>query len=448
MPSSQAPSPIQAIRGRLFWFDADPEAAGEGAARMIEDGLLTIAHGHVVAVGEASQLLKTLPADALVADHRGKLVMPGFVDPHLHFPQTHVIASYGAKLLDWLNAYTFPEELKYADADHAARNAVFFFDELLANGTTTAAVYCSAHPNSAEVFFAESERRGTRMAAGKVMMDREAPAALIDTAETSYRDSKALIAKWHGRGRQLYAISPRFAITSTPAQLEAAGALSREHPDCLVQTHISENDAEIAFAKKLYPECADYTAIYEKYGLLGRKSLMGHAIHLSESERRRFHEAGAVAVSCPTSNLFLGSGLFDWRAMRDPLRPVRVGVATDIGGGTSYSMLATLGEMYKVLQLQGQKLPARAAFHAITRGNAMAMGLEATIGGFFPGAEADVVVLDSRATPAMAHRMETARTLDEELFVLMILGDDRAVEETYVMGAPAKRRLAPGARTR
>jgi len=448
MPSSQAPSPTQAIRGRLFWFDADPEEAGDAAAHMIEDGLLTIAEGHVVAVGEASALLKTLPADASVADHRGNLVMPGFIDPHLHFPQTQVIASYGAKLLDWLNAYTFPEELKYADPVHAARNAIFFFDELLANGTTTAAVYCSAHPTSAEAFFAESERRGTRMAAGKVMMDREAPPRLIDTAESSYRDSKALIAKWHGRGRQLYAISPRFAITSTPAQLEAAGALSREHADCLVQTHISENDAEIAYAKQLYPECADYTAIYEKYGLLGGNSLMGHSIHLSEDERRRFSQAGAVAVSCPTSNLFLGSGLFDWRAMRNPERPVRIGVATDIGGGTSYSMLATLSEMYKVLQLQGQKLPARAAFHAITRGNALAMGLEAKIGGFFPGAEADVVVLNSGATRAMAHRMETARTLDEELFVLMTLGDDRAVEETYVMGAPAKRRLAPTARTR
>jgi len=448
MPISQASRPTGAIRGRLFWFDADPEDAGDAAAHYVEDGLLTIAGGHVVAAGEASALLKTLPADARIADHRGKLVMPGFIDPHLHFPQTQVIASYGAKLLDWLNTYTFPEEMKFADPAHAARNAVFFFDELLANGTTTAAVYCSAHPQSAEAFFLESERRGTRMAAGKVMMDREAPPQLIDTAETGYRDSKALLQKWHGRGRQLYAVSPRFAITSTPAQLEAAGALAREYPDCLVQTHISENDAEIAFAKQLYPDCADYTAVYEKYGLLGRTSLMGHCIHLSESERRRFSQAGAVAVSCPTSNLFLGSGLFDWRAMRDPKRPVRVGVATDIGGGTSYSMLATLAEMYKVLQLQGQKLPARAAFHAITRGNALAMGLEGKIGGFFAGAEADVVVLDARATPAMAHRMETVATLDEELFVLMTLGDDRAVAETLVMGAPAKRRLAPGAETR
>ena len=431
-------TPDKAIRGRLFWFDDDPETAGDGAAHYVEDGLLTLAAGRVVAAGEASALLPGLPAGTPVADHRGQLIMPGFIDPHLHFPQTQVIASYGAQLLDWLNNYTFPAEQKFADAAHAAHIAKFFFDALLANGTTTASAYCSVHPQSAEAFFTESEARNTRMAGGKVMMDRNAPAALTDTAESSYADSKALIAKWHGRGRQLYAISPRFAITSTPAQLEAAGALSREHPDCLVQTHISENRAEIEFAKSLYPECGDYTGIYERYGLLGPKSLMGHSIHLDESERQRYADAGAVAVSCPTSNLFLGSGLFDWRGLRDARRPVRVAVATDIGGGTSYSMLQTLGEMYKVLQLGGQTLTPFAAFHAITRGNALAMGLGDKIGGFFPGAECDAVAIDSRATPVMAHRMQTVTTLAEELFVLMTLGDERAVTETYVMGEPSK----------
>ena len=431
-------TPDKAIRGKLLWFDADPEALGERAAHFIEDGLLTIRAGRVVAVGESAALLATLPVGTPVADHRGKLVMPGFIDPHIHFPQTQVIASYGAQLLDWLNNYTFPAEQKFADPAHAARIASFFFDALLANGTTTASAYCSVHPQSAEAFFAESERRNTRMAGGKVMMDRNAPAGLTDTAASGYADSKALIAKWHGRGRQLYAISPRFAITSTPGQLEAAGALSREHPDCLVQTHISENLAEIAFTRELYPDCRDYTAVYERYGLLGPKSLMGHSIHLDESERQRYADAGAVAVSCPTSNLFLGSGLFDWRGLRDARRPVRVAVATDVGGGTSYSMLQTLGEMYKVLQLGGQKLTPFAAFHAITRGNAMAMGLEGQIGGFFAGAECDAVVLDARATPAMAHRMQTVTTLAEELFVLMTLGDDRAVAQTYVMGEASK----------
>jgi guanine deaminase len=429
-----------ALRGRLLWFVGNPEEQGEAAVRHIEDGLLALASGRIVAVGETSVLRPQLPASAKFEDHAGKLIVPGFIDPHIHLPQTQVVASWAAQLLDWLNTYTFVEEQKYADAAHAARGAAFFFDELLANGTTTAVAFCSVHATSAEAFFAESERRNTRMAAGKVMMDRYAPQALTDTPRSGYEESKALIGRWHGRGRQLYAIAPRFAITSTPEQLEAAGTLSREHPDCLVETHISENLAEIETAKGLYPDCADYTAIYEKYGLLGKKSLMGHSIHLSESERRRFSDAGAVAVHCPTSNLFLGSGLFDWQATRDARRPIRIGVATDIGGGTSYSILQTMNEAYKVQQLRGYRLDAFALFHAMTRGNAVAIGLDRLIGSFEPGHECDAVVLDSSATPAMAHRMETVTTLAQELFVLVTMGDDRAVAETYVMGEKKKPR--------
>ncbi|MFC2253293.1 guanine deaminase [Labrys portucalensis] len=429
-----------ALRGRLLWFVDSPEEHGESAVRYIEDGLLVLAGGKILAVGETSVLRSQLPAAAVIHDHSGRLITPGFIDPHIHLPQTQVVASWAAQLLDWLNTYTFVEEQKYGDPAHAARGAAFFFDELLSNGTTTAVAFCSVHSASAEAFFAESERRNTRMAAGKVMMDRYAPDALTDTAQSGYDDSKALIGRWHGRGRQLYAIAPRFAITSTPGQLEAAATLSRENPDCLVETHISENLEEVATAKRLYPECADYTAIYEKYGLLGSKSLMGHSIHLSESERQRYADVDAVAVFCPTSNLFLGSGLFDWKAMRDPRRPVRIGVATDIGGGTSYSMLQTMNEAYKVLQLQGQRLDSLALFHAMTRGNAIAIGLDHLIGSFEPGHECDAVVLDARATPAMAHRMETVTTLAEELFVLVTVGDDRAVEETYVMGEPKKPR--------
>nr|WP_245196842.1 guanine deaminase [Labrys sp. LIt4] len=428
------------MRGRLLWFVERPEEHGAGAVRYIEDGLLVLAGGMILAVGETSVLRPALPAGAAIHDHSGRLITPGFIDPHIHLPQTQVVASWAAQLLDWLNTYTFVEEQKYGDPAHAARGAAFFFDELLSNGTTTAVAFCSVHSASAEAFFAESERRNTRMAAGKVMMDRYAPDALTDTPQSGYDDSKALIGRWHGRGRQLYAIAPRFAITSTPEQLEAAAALSREHPDCLVETHISENLEEVATAKRLYPECADYTAIYEKYGLFGRKSLMGHSIHLSESERQRYADADAVAVFCPTSNLFLGSGLFDWKAMREPRRPVRIGVATDIGGGTSYSMLQTMNEAYKVLQLQGQRLDSLALFHAMTRGNAIAIGLDHLIGSFEPGHECDAVVLDARATPAMAHRMETVTTLPEELFILITMGDDRAVEETYVMGEPKKPR--------
>jgi len=423
---------LRALRGRLLWFVDDPQVAGEAAHRYVADGLLVIENGLVKAAGEARELLRTLPTDAEIIDHRPYLIMPGFIDAHIHMPQTQVVASYGAQLMEWLNKYTFVEEQKLSHQGHAEKLSRFFLDELLANGTTTAAVYCSVHPQSAEAFFTESQRRNTRMIAGKVMMDRNAPEALTDTAESGYRDSKALIARWHGNGRQLYAITPRFAITSTPEQLAAAGRLAAEHPDCHVQTHIDENRAEIAFARELYREAADYADIYRSYGLLGPKSLMGHCIHMTHNEWQAFAETGAVAVFCPTSNLFLGSGLFDWAHARQ--RGVKVAVATDIGGGTSYSMLRTMAEAYKVLQLQGQSLSAFAALHAITRGNAVALGLDHLIGSFEPGREADAVVLDTAATRAMAHRMETVRDLAEELFVLVTLGDERNVAATYVMG--------------
>lgn len=427
-----ASAAIRALRGRLLWFAGDPWTAGDAAHRYVEDGLLLIENGLVKAAGEAKDLLRALPADAEIIDHRPHLIMPGFIDAHIHMPQTQVLASYGAQLMDWLNRYTFVEEQKLRQQGHAEKLSRFFLDELLANGTTTAAVYCSVHPQSAEAFFAESQRRNTRMIAGKVMMDRNAPEALTDTAESGYRDSKALIARWHGKGRQLYAVTPRFAITSSPEQLAAAGRLAAEHPDCHVQTHIDENRAEIAFARELYPKAADYADIYRRYGLLSPKSLMGHCIHMTHNEWQAFAETGAVAVFCPTSNLFLGSGLFDWAHARQ--RGVKVAVATDIGGGTSYSMLRTMAEAYKVLQLQGQSLSAFAALHAITLGNAQVLGLDHLIGSFEPGREADVVVLDTAATRAMAHRLETARDLAEELFVLVTLGDDRNVVATYVMG--------------
>ncbi|MGO4402987.1 guanine deaminase [Bosea sp. RAF48] len=427
-----ASTSLRALRGRLFWFVDAPETAGEGAHRYVEDGLLVVENGLVKAAGEARELLRTLPADAEVVDHRPHLIMPGLIDAHIHMPQTQVIASYGAQLMEWLNKYTFVEEQKLAQQGHAEKLSRFFLDELLANGTTTAAVYCSVHPRSAEAFFAESERRNTRMIAGKVMMDRNAPEALTDTAESGYRDSKALIARWHGKGRQLYAVTPRFAITSTPEQMAAAGRLAAEHPDCHVQTHINENRAEIALARELFPQAADYADIYRGYGLLGPGSLMGHCIHMTHNEWKAFAETGAVAVFCPTSNLFLGSGLFDWAHARQ--RGVKVAVATDIGGGTSYSMLRTMAEAYKVLQLQGQSLSAFAALHAITLGNAVALGLDHLIGSFETGREADAVVIDTAATRAMAHRMETVRDLAEELFVLVTLGDERNVAATYVMG--------------
>ncbi|MFI4994468.1 MAG: guanine deaminase [Hyphomicrobiales bacterium] len=434
MPEHRQPE-TKVLRGRLLWFTADPEEAGEAAHRYVEDGAILVADGLVRQAGEAGALLAAVAPGTPIEDHRPHLISPGFIDPHIHFPQTQVIASYGAQLLEWLNRYTFVEEQKFADPEHCAANARFFFDELLRNGTTTAVAFCSVHPQSAEAFFAESERRDTLMLAGKVMMDRNAPQALCDTPQRGYDETKALIGKWHGRGRQLYAIAPRFAITSSPAQLEAAGALASEHPDCHVETHLAENHAEIARVRELFPGLRDYTDVYEHYGLLGARTLLGHCIHLSGRERGVIAERRSVAVFCPTSNLFIGSGLFDWRATRGAR--MRIGLATDVGGGTSYSMLQTAAEAYKVLQLQGQNLPALAAFHAMTRGNAMALGLAGHIGSFEPGRACDAVVLDARATPAMRHRMQTARTLEEELFVLMMMGSERNVAATYVRGKRA-----------
>ncbi len=386
-------------------------------------------------MGEAPGLLADIPADVPIDEYPDELVMPGFIDPHIHYPQTQVIASYGAQLLDWLENHALIEEQKFADPAHAASVARFFLDELQRNGTTTAAVYCTVHPESVEAFFAESFRRNSRMIAGKVLMDRGAPEALLDTAQRGYDESKGLIARWNGRGRLHYGVTPRFAITSTEAQLEAAGALVREHPDVYLQTHLSENLRELETVKALFSWASRYTDVYDRYGLLGPRSLFAHCIHLDDAERARLSESGSVAVFCPTSNLFLGSGLFDLERARDSRFPLRMALATDVGGGTSYSMLRTAAEAYKVVQLRGQRLSPLGAFYMLTLGNARGIGLEGHIGTLEAGSDADIVVLDTRATPAMAHRMGVVDgDLAEELFVLMTLGDDRAVRATYVAG--------------
>jgi len=422
------------LRGRVFSFRAEPTHYDDTDSFLyIEDGAVRIAEGKIVDVGPFDPHATD---GAIVIDHRPHLIVPGFIDTHAHFPQMQVIASWGATLLDWLEKYTFPEETRFSDPEHAAHIAGHFLDTLAAHGTTTAAVYCTVHPQSAEAFFTEAERRNMAMVAGKVMMDRNAPEGLLDTAQSSYDDSKALIAKWHGKGRALYAITPRFAITSTPEQLEMAGALVREHPDCYLQTHLSENTAEIELTRQLYPGARDYFDVYESFGLLGAKSLFGHAIHLSERERKRMAETDSVAVFCPTSNLFLGSGLYDEAGLRAD--GVRRAIATDVGGGTNYSMLRTLDEGYKVLALRGQRMDPLHSFYWATLGNAHALSMEDRIGTLDPGTDADIVVLDSAATPVMALRMERIQSLQEELFLLQTLGDDRAVVETYVAGIPAK----------
>jgi len=425
------------VRGRILSFRDDPRLVGERAHRLIEDGAVRIENGEIAAVGEASAILARAPQGVAIDDHRGKLVMPGFIDAHVHYPQTRVIGSYGAQLLDWLQKYTFVEEQKFADPGHCEAVARFFLDELFRQGTTTACVYCTVHPESVDAFFGESERRGARMIAGKVMMDRNAPEALTDTPQRGYDESKALMARWRARGRLDYAITPRFAVTSSEAQLEAAGALAREHREAYVQTHLSENFAEIAFVKRQFAWAKSYLDVYARYGLLGPRSIFGHCLHLEESEVAGLARSHCVAAFCPTSNLFLGSGLFDKKRLDDA--GVRVALATDVGGGTSYSMLQTANEAYKVLQMNGQSWPALQAFYQMTLGNARALGLQSRIGSIEPTREADLVVLDSRATPAMAHRMESHEgELSEELFVLMTMGDDRAVAQTYVAGRGVK----------
>ena len=425
---------MKLLRGRLLTFAREPEGPEDTAAlTYVEDGALLLDGGTIAAMGTYADLATP---GVPVTDHRPHLILPGFIDPHLHFPQVQVIASWGAQLLDWLNDYTFPEETRFADPAHAAAMATRFFDLLLAHGTTTAVAFCSVHPASSDAFFAEALRRDLRMIGGKVMMDRNAPEGLRDSARTGYDETRAMIARWHGQGRGLAAITPRFAITSTPEQLEAAGALAAEHPDLHIQTHLSENRDEIALTLRLYPQARDYLDVYDRAGLLGPRTLLGHCIHLSPRERARMAETGSVAVFCPTSNLFLGSGLYDDASLR--AAGVTRAIATDIGGGTSYSMLRTLDEGYKILALQGSRLHPFPSFWRITLGNAAALGLEDRIGTLAPGTEADLVVLDARATPAMALRMERATTLAEELFVLQTLGDDRAVIQTYAAGRPVK----------
>ena len=425
------------IRGRVLSFIDDPAVSGSRAYSLVDNGAVLIAGGLIEAVGEAPDILARAPQGAVINDHSGLLIMPGFIDAHVHYPQTQVIGSYGAQLLDWLYNYTFVEEQKFADPAHCARVAAFFLDELFRSGTTTAMVYCTVHPQSVDAFFDAAEQHGARMIAGKVMMDRDAPAALMDTAQRGYDESKALIERWRGCGQLSYAITPRFAVTSTQAQLDAAGALAREFPHCYVQTHANENKAEIARVAALFPEAESYLDVYARAGLLGPLSVLGHCIHLQDSEVAALAESHSVAAFCPTSNFFLGSGLFD--QARLARAGVRIALATDVGGGTSYSMLRTAAEGYKVLQLNRQSWSPLEAFYQMTRGNARALSLDDRIGSIEAGKEADLIALNSRATPALAHRMETAGgDLEVELFALLTLGDDRAVRQTYVAGEPRK----------
>ena len=432
-------SAVQVFRASILHFLGDPDETGNGAHQYFEDGLLLLKDGHVQQLGEAQTLLPALPPGLEVTDYRGRLIVPGFVDTHIHFAQTDIIASHGEHLLEWLERYTFPEERRFADEAHATEVAEFTVKELLRNGTTTCMVFATVHKSSVDAIMRAAESRGICMIAGKVLMDRNCPDALCDTAESGYADSKELIGKWHGRGRLHYAVTPRFAPTSSERQLALAGQLLDEHPGVYLQSHLAENRSECKWVQELFPWSKSYLDVYDRFGLLRPKAVYAHCIHLDDRDRQRMAAQGAAMAFCPTSNLFLGSGLFD--AGLAARSGVRLGIGTDVGGGTSFSILRTLHEAYKVIHLTGQSMNAFQGLYHATLGGARALCLDDEIGNLATGKCGDFVVLDLAATPLIERRMGKAQTLAERLFVLMMMGDEHMVEATYVLGRKVFERI-------
>ncbi|WP_407306102.1 guanine deaminase [Acinetobacter sp.] len=430
-------SPIQAqraVRGRFLDLQYTVSQAKDipQAIRYLEDGLLITGAGKIIWFGSWQEGQNLLNQDMPLEHYPEQLIVPGFIDTHIHFPQTEMVGAYGEQLLEWLNTYTFPTEVQFKDKVYADKIAQFFVQELLKNGTTTALVFCTVHAESVNALFEAAEQHQMRLIAGKVMMDRHAPEDLCETAESSYHDSKALIEKWHGKGRNLYAITPRFAPTSTPEQLARAGELKAEYPDVYIHTHLSENKNEIAWVKELFPEQKGYLDVYHHYGLTGQRSVFAHCVHLEEAEWDCMHQTNSAIAFCPTSNLFLGSGLFPLKKTWE--KQVKVGLGTDIGAGTSFNQLQTLNEAYKVQQLQGDKLSAFESLYHATLGGAKALDLDDKLGNFNLGKEADFIVLDLKATALQALRQERSKGIEDALFALMTLGDDRNIQATYIYG--------------
>ncbi|NKB22748.1 MAG: guanine deaminase [Alphaproteobacteria bacterium] len=430
-----------AIRGAALTFTGDPFTAPSKSVMHYErDAILVIEGGLITACGNAATIKPTLPDDIEITTYPDSLILPGFIDCHVHYPQTQIIGAGGEALIDWLEKYTFVAEQEFSDREHASESAEIFCDELIRNGTTTASVFCTVHEHSADAMFESAQSRHMRIIAGKVLMDRNAPDALQDTAQSSYDASKRLIEKWHNNDRLLYAITPRFAASSTPEQLELAGALWNENKGTYVQSHISETQQEIDWVQELYPDRNGYLDVYDHFGLTGPRSIYGHGIHLTHDEWHQFHETGTAIAHCPTSNQFLGSGLFDIGKARRPNRPVSVGLATDLGAGTSFSMLQTMGTGYQVARLAGADLTATQALYLATAGAAKALYLDDKIGTLEPGTEADLAIIDLKSTPVIDYRMQSAKTIEEQLFVLMTMGDDRAIQATYIAGGLAYQR--------
>lgn len=425
------------ITGTIVSFSGDPRCLPiDKVLDHIPDGALVLGNnGRILWRGPIAALPDNLDS-CHRTDYPGCFIMPGFIDLHVHFPQYRIPAAPGKDLLDWLERYTFPEEMKYGDHGHAEHAAHLFLQELFRNGTTSALAFATSHVESVNALFAAAEAHNMALITGKTMMNRMAPDGLTDEATQSYEDSQKLIDTWHGKKRLGYAVTPRFAITSTDSQLRYAGALLADNPDVLMQTHLSESLGEISTVEDLFPNACDYTHVYEQFGLLTDRSIFAHGVHLSESEFERIHNAGAAIIHCPTSNNFLGSGLFDMPAALKTGRPIHVGLATDIGGGTSYSMPATMGEAYKVAILKGYTLNAYEAFYMATLGNADIVNLSAEIGSLDVNKYADIAVINPCATPLLAMRQDISDTLEQSLFACMILGDDRLIQATYVAGQP------------
>jgi guanine deaminase len=431
-----------AIRGSFLDFTDDPFfVPQQECVRYIKDGLLVVENGKILDFGDYSKLhrkyqgIETTP-------YTGKLITPGFIDAHVHYPQTKIIASYGEQLLTWLKQYVYPEEEKFDNKEYAGEVASFFLDELLRNGTTTALVLATTHPGSVDVFFQEALKRSLRMIAGKMMMDRNAPEAILEAPGQSRKACERLIEKWHGKGRLSYALTPRFAISCTPEMLKVVGEVKKEYHDVYIHTHLAENKEEIKKVRELFPGCNDYLEVYERFSMVTDRSIFAHGIYLSDSEFERLSRADATIASCPTSNLFLGSGLFRMSKAKSQEPMVKVGIGTDVGAGTSFSMLKTLHEAYKVTALNEKKLSPFQAFYLATLGGARSLSLDDKIGNFDPGKEADFVVLDLAAAPLMRFRYHDAfagslSRLAEQLFAGIVLGDDRAVCAVYIMGKKA-----------
>lgn len=422
------------LTGPTLYFDGNPmHQPWQDVVRIETDGAVLIADGVITAVGAAPELRQRHPQLNEVAYGADHLICPGFVDAHVHYPQTGIIASWGKRLIDWLNDYTFPEEMRLADASFAHEVATRYLDLTRAHGTTTVASYCTIHPHSVDALFQAAAQRNQRIVAGKTCMDRNAPDGLRDTAASAYDDSKALIERWHGKGRATYAITPRFSPTSTPDQLAALGALWGEHPDCLMQTHLSEQTDEIAWVRELFPQARDYLDTYEAHGLLGERAVYGHAIYLEPREVDRITETGAALVHCPTSNTFIGSGLFDMAGLA--ARQIPIGLATDTGGGSSFSMLRTMAAAYEIGQLRGTPLHAAQLIWLATSGSAHSLHMGDKVGSVSTGYEADLTVLDLSSTPAIAQRHAQAKGHWESLFATIMMGDDRAIADVWIAGA-------------